>query len=181
MTILLEKIRNFMKPIDLDKVSAIVKHLGEAPSIKTLEAVLEHYQAQVKTILEKDLLEWMQENDQVTFETDDLKVSINTFVSASVVDPEKAFPWLIDHEYGDLIKDNLEFPKGELTPEAEAHLNELGLSYVKKSGIHWQSLKKIMSDRLKAGEDLPFCDDADETVGDGIKMSYYDACVVKEK
>lgn len=179
MTILLEKIRSFRKPADPTHVEALIEHLGEAPSIKTLEAVLEHYQAQVKTILEKDLLEWMQENDQVTFETDDLKVSINTFVSASVVDPEKAFPWLIDHEYGDLIKDNLEFPKGELTQEAEGLLESMGLSYVKKSGIHWQSLKKIMSDRLKAGEVLPYSDD--ENAEDGIKVSYFDACVVKEK
>jgi len=179
MTILLEKIKNFMKPANPEQVFAIVEHLGSSPSIKTLEEVLKFYKEQVKIILTKDLLEWMQENDQVTFETEDMKVSIRTFVSAKVLDTELAFPWLIENEYGDLIKDNLEFPKGELTPEAEGYLNELGLSYTKKSAIHPQSLKKIMSDRLKAGEDLPFSDEED--MGDGIKIIFYDECVVKEK
>lgn len=174
MNDLLTKVRAFDAPIDPLKVSKLVTYLGDTPSIKTLEVVVKYYKDELKKILSKDLLEWMQENDQVTFETEDMKVSIKTYVSAKMLDPDSGFNWLIANEYGDLIKDNLEFPKGELTPEAESVLDELGLSYTKKSGIHPQSLKKIVSDRLVAGEMLPDEDD-------GIKVGYYDECVVKER
>jgi len=147
--------------------------------VSLLEEMVKIQKKQLKQILGKDLLEWMQENDQTSFETEDVKVSIKTYVSAKMLDPIVGFKWLTEHQYGDLIKDNLEFPKGELTPEAEGKLEELGLSYVKKSGIHPQSLKKIISDRLKAGEELPWSDDDD--IGDGIKVGYFDECVVKEK
>lgn len=174
MNKMLEKIKCFNRPVDQKTFDWLTENLGEAPSIKTLEAVVKYYKEQHKKILTKDLLEWMQEHDQYSFETDDLKVSIKTYVSAKMLNPESGFQWLINNQYGDLIKDNLEFPKGELTPEAEGALEEMGLSFVKKSGIHPQSLKKIMSDRLKAGEMLPDEDD-------GVSVNYYDECVVKEK
>ena len=119
-------------------------------------------------------MEWMQENDQITFETDEEKVTISTFVSAKVENAEAAFKWLEDQQYGDMIKDTLDFPKGELTPEIMAVLDEQGASYAKKSGIHPQTLKKIMSDRLKAEEDLP-------TEDEGFTINYFDGCEVKAK
>lgn len=175
MIILLEKIRNFMKPVNDSHVKKLIEYLGEAPSIKTLEEVLKHYKAEVKQILGKDLLEWMNENDQTTFETEDLKVCIKTYVSAKMIDPDKGFIWLQERKYGNSIKDTLEFPKGELTAEDESKIADMGLSYIKKSGIVPASLKKIISDRLKAGWDLP------EEEENGIKIGYYDECVVKEK
>lgn len=174
MTDLLKKIKSFMKPVDLNKLADTIKYLGQTPSIATLEEVLKYYKAEEKKILSKDLLAWMNEHDQNTFETDDLKVSIKTYVSAKMLNPDAGFNWLIKNQYGDLIKDNLEFPKGELTQDAEKMLEDLGLSYVKKSGVHPQSLKKIMSDRLNSGEMLPDEDD-------GISVNYYDECAVKEK
>ncbi len=174
MTNLLERIRMFYRPAKVSRVADLIKFMGDSPSIKTLEAVLKHYKAEVKQILGKDLLEWMKDNDQTTFETEDLKVSIKTYVSAKMENSEDGFNWLIANQYGDSIKDNLEFPKGEFSDAAREALDALGLSYTKKSGIHPQYLKKIMSMRLEAGEMLP--DEAD-----GIVVGYYDECVVKEK
>jgi len=150
------------------------KNLLKDVSIKSLEAVVKHFKEESKELKTKDLLEWMNENDQVEFETDDCKVSIKTYVSSKVIDAELAFAWLNKNQYGDLIKDTLDFPKGELTKEVEASLEEMGLSYTKKSGIHPQTLKKVISDRLKDAEELP-----DEDTG--FKISYYDECAVKEK
>jgi len=176
---LIERVRELNEPANESNVQDVIQDLGhrfgENPSIKTLEAVVQHYKDELKQILKKELLEWMQENDQIVFETEDFKVAIKTYVSAKMVNPEIGFIWLQDREYGDLIKDNLEFPKGELTSEVEGALESMGLSYIKKSGIAPASLKKIMSDRLKDGEDLP---DEEEN---GIKIGYYDECVVKEK
>ncbi len=174
MTKLLEKIRSFNEPASEFKVEELTSYLGDNPSIPVLEAALKYYKSEERRLRTEDLLEWMQENDQVTFETDGCKVSIRTSVSAKVIDAELGFNWLTEHQYGDMIKDSLEFPKGELTQEAEGALEELGLSFTKKSGIHPQTLKKIISDRLKDGEDLP---DDDQ----GIKVGYFDECIVKEK
>ena len=99
---------------------------------------------------------------------------MRTFVSAKMLDAEKGFEWLQERGYGDLIKDTLDFPKGEYTPALEKFLTESGFSYTKKTQIHPQSLKKLISDRLEAGEDLPDNED-------GLQVSYFDECVVKSK
>ena len=171
---MLEEVRSLSRPVNEAHVQMFIDDLEDNPSIASLEAVVKHYKEKLRTILTKDLLQWMQENDQVTFETDDMRVAIRTNVSTKVVDTETAFKWLEAHQYGDLIKDSLEFPKGEFSEEAKAALEALGLSYTQKSGIHPQSLKKIISDRLKAGEVLPEGED------DGISVGYFDECVVKD-
>lgn len=171
---LLERLRGFRKPATKGEVQQLLAILGETTSIPVLEEVLKHYKNEEKAILTGDLLEWMRENDLEMFENDEVKVSISTFVSTKVENPDLAFRWLEENQYGDLIKDTLDFPKGELTEDVEKLLAERGLSYSKKSGIHPQSLKKIMADRLKAGETLP-----DEDTG--IKINFYDEAKVKEK
>lgn len=171
---LLEKVRELRKPATEGEVEQLLATLGETTSIPVLEEVLKHYKKMEQNILSGDLLEWMQENDIEEFENDDLKVTIATYVSAKVEDAPSAFSWLEARGYSDLIKDTLDFPKGEFNSEAEEALNQLSLSYTKKSGIHPQSLKKIISDRLKAGEELPSEDN-------GMKINFYDQCRVKEK
>jgi hypothetical protein len=171
---LLDQIRALRKEATQEEVDQLIAILGDTTSIPVLEIVLSHYKAKEKAILEGDLLEWMRENDLEKFENEDVKVNIATYVSAKVANPDGAFSWLESHEYGDLIKDTLDFPKGEFNADVEYALGQLGASYTKKSGIHPQSLKKIMSDRLKSGEDLPSEDD-------GIALNFYDLCVVKGK
>lgn len=171
---LLDRVRAFRKEATEAEVEQLLAILGDTTSIPVLEAALKHYKEQEKAILTGDLLEWMRENDLEMFENDDVKVSIGTYVSAKVEDPSSAFSWLEARNYGDLIKDTLDFPKGEFTPEAEHLLSEMGLSFTKKSGIHPQSLKKIISDRLKAGEDIPSEDN-------GIKVNFFDECKVRGK
>ena len=183
MKALLEKIAKLKKPATDVEVSNLIAHLdtyiekGTNISIPVLEEVLKHYKAELKKILSKELLEWMMENDMDAFETEDYKVAVKTYVNASMADkdnPDKAFEWLTKHQYGDLIKTSVDFPKGEFTDEAQGKLAKMGLSFTRKDGIAPASLKKIISDRLQAGESLP-----DEE--QGIKVSYYDECQVKEK
>ena len=167
----------FVAPLpQLDrKIEVFIDTLGTDVSIDLLEETIKHYKAARKKILEGDLLEWMQENDQTLFETDGFAVKIVTFIKATIdkEDPDTAFKWLEDHEYGDMIKDTLDLARGEFTTEVENAFAELGVSYTKKSGIHPQTLKKVMRDRLDAEEDLPSEDD-------GFEIDYYDMCNVKE-
>jgi hypothetical protein len=148
--------------------------LTSAPSIADLEAALKIQKKRLKDILSKDLLEWMNEQDMTSLETEDFKVAIKTYVSATMNDPIKGFNWVIENGYGDLIKTTVAFPRGEFTEEIESAIEEMGASFTCKDGIAPQSLKKIVSDRLEAGESLP---DEDQ----GIKVSYYDECRVSEK
>jgi hypothetical protein len=172
---LLDRIKGFRRKAGEEEVEAMVNDLGKSPSIDLLERVLKHYKKVEQDILSGDLLEWMQENDQLTFETDDFSAKIDTYVSSKVRDDEAAFRWLEENQYGDLIKDTLNFKKGEFTVEAEHLLNELGIDVSdRKRGIHPQSLKKIVSDRLKAGEEIP-------TEDDGIDVKFFDIVKVKEK
>lgn len=171
---LLEQIEGLRKPVNEEHVAYLIKQLGEAPSIATIEAVLDHYKRVEKKILGGDLLEWMMENDMTSLETEDFKVAIQTYVSASIKDTDAAFNWLTANQYGDLIKTSVDFPKGEFTSEAQELLMEMGLSFTRKDGVHPQTLKKVISDRLKAGESLP---DEDQ----GIMVNYYDECKVRSK
>lgn len=171
---LINKVKLLRREANPAEVQALINDLGPTPSIAVLEEVLKHYKRVEKGILSNDLLEWMRENDLEKFENDDVRVSIKPYVSAKVNDPDSAFEWLENNQYGDLIKDTLDFPKGELSREVLELLDQQGLSYNKKSGIHPQSLKKIISDRLKSGEDIPSEDN-------GIEVKFYDECVVKEK
>ena len=143
-------------------------------SIPLLEELLKRRKAEEREILTGSLLEWMNENNQTLFENDDVKVAISTYVSAKVEDADAAFKWLEENQYGDLIKDTLDFPKGELTQEIMDMLDAQGASYAKKSGIHPQTLKKVIADRLKAEEALP-----DEDAG--FLINYFDECKVKAK
>lgn len=175
---LVEKVLAFRRKPEEAEVDELVwdlkARLGEAPSIPLLEEVVKRLKEEEKSILTGDLLEWMREHDLEEVEGEDFKVNIATYVSSKVEDSDAAFRWLEENQYGDLIKDTLDFQKGEFTPEAEHLLSEMGLSFTKKSGIHPQSLKKIMSDRLKSGDELP-------TEDDGIRINFYDECRVKEK
>ena len=171
---LLEKIQSFRKPVNQEHVDLLIDKLGDAPSIATLEAVVKYYKNEQRRLLSEDLLEWMMEKDITNFESDEYKVSIKTYINAKMADPIRGFHWLMENQYGDLIKTSVDFPKGEFTAEAQGVLEEMGLSFSRKDGVHPQTLKKVMSDRLEAGESLP---DEDN----GIKVSYYDECLVKEK
>lgn len=180
MNEMLERVRELNGKENEKDVEQIITAINEiAPSVKSIEAVLKIFKNELRQILTKDLLEWMQENDQTSFETEDLKVTTKTYVSPKMMNEKLGFNWLQERGYGDLIKDTLNFPKGEVTEAVETAFEKMGLSYTKKSAIHPQSLAKIMRDRLASGEDLPFYDEED--LGDGIRVNYHDECVVKEK
>lgn len=173
---LLDRIRVMDRKPAEGEVDSVLQSLGGDVSIALLEQALEKVKASRKDIVTGELLEWMSENDQTTFETEDLKVTVKPYVSAKIeeINEQKAFKWLEDHGYGDLIKDTLSLGKGEFSTDVAAALEELGVSYTKKSGIHYQSLKKVMMDRLKASEDFP-------SEEDGITVTHYNECEVKAR
>jgi hypothetical protein len=123
---LLDQIRALRKEATQEEVDQLIAILGDTTSIPVLEIVLSHYKAKEKAILEGDLLEWMRENDlEKCLTNEDVKVNIATYVSAKVENPDGAFSWLEEHGYSDLIKDTLDFPKGEFNADVEYALGQL--------------------------------------------------------
>lgn len=155
------------------EVKGFISQLGTSFSIKLLEEAVKHYKAIDQGIVSKGLLEDLDDMEIDTFENDQVKAKIKLSVSASIKDKDAGYKWLEQYGYGDLLKDTIDFPKGELTPEVVDLMEEQGLSYTRKTSIHSASLKKIMKDRFEAGEELP--------EEDTIKVSHFSFVEIKEK
>lgn len=144
---------DFSKSADFHK---IVNGLPEYPPIKLLEDVLSYYKTKRHTLVTKDIPSVMQQmgiNKATTI--DGLSVKVDAEVSIKEVNKIKLMNWATEHGYEDLIKTSLKFGKGDFNQDIETYLAEQGISYEKDSGIHPQSLKKIIRDRIEAQEELP--------------------------
>ncbi len=134
----------------------IVNSLPEYPPIKLLEDVLSFYKNKRHMLVTKDIPSVMQQmgiNKATT--VDGLSVKVDQEVSVKEVNKIKLMDWATKNGYEDLIKTSLKFGKGEFNQDIETYLEEQGVSYEKDSGIHPQSLKKIIKDRIEAQEELP--------------------------
>lgn len=169
----LQTLKSLRRDFDTNDVKAMLDFLGAAPSIPLLEKVVSYYKAKEQAIVSKDLMEDLEEEGLTSFETDEFAGKIKLSVSASIKDKVKGSQWLIDNGYSDLIKEELKFPKGELDEDAISYLSEHGYSFERDSKVHPQTLKKVISDRINAGEELP-----DDTI---INVNMFEYVEVKNK
>ena len=88
-------------------------------------------------------------------------VEIKRFYSAAILPEhqEKAFQWLRDNDLGDIIKNDVTvtFGRGEDNKASEYANLAKGQGYepVQKIGVHAQTLKAVVRERLEAGRELP--------------------------
>ena len=150
-----------------------MKMFRETPPIKLFEALVKHYKAINQKIITESLLSDMEENDLTKFENDSVKVVIKQKVSTKTVDKMALLQWLESNGYEDVITEVLSFPKGELKAEDLVLLEEKGLSFTREGSAPPASVKKIITDRLAEGEELPG--------EDVIAVSYFDMAEVKRK
>ena len=72
---------------------------------------------------------------------------------------EAAFKWLRDHDLGDIIKNDITvtFGRGEDNKAAEYATLAQGQGYepVQKIGVHPQTLKAVVRERLESGREMP--------------------------
>ena len=72
---------------------------------------------------------------------------------------EAAFTWLRDNDLGDIIKNDITvtFGRGEDNKAAEYAILAQGQGYepVQKIGVHPQTLKAVVRERLEAGQEMP--------------------------
>ena len=87
-----------------------------------------------------------------------VRVSINKVYEANISKTREAeaYQWLADNDQDSIVKTTIElsFGKGESeeSEQAEAKLQELGIPYTTKRGVHYQTLKSWVK-QMKESED----------------------------
>ena len=88
-------------------------------------------------------------------------VEVKPFYSASIVPEvqEQAFEWLRNNGLGDIIKNDITvtFGRGEDNKAVKYTVLARGQGFepVQKIGVHTQTLKAVVRERLEAGQEMP--------------------------
>lgn len=129
---------------------------GYSVPIKLLEDILSFYKKRKRAIEADRLPKLLKANQlkEITME-DGTKVTIKMEVSPVKKDEDLLFKWLEDNDEGHNIKDIIALGKGEFTDELESFLNDKGFSYEVKSKIEYQTLAKVLRDRINEEIELP--------------------------
>ncbi len=115
--------------------------------------------AELKRVLIPDLMDEMGVSE-IKLE-DKTKVTVKKSVNVSVKAENKQglFDWLVDNEFGGLIKSNIqaEFSREEIEQAMQIaeSLRSEGIDATLKQDVHAATLKSFINERLEAGEPLP--------------------------
>jgi hypothetical protein len=88
-------------------------------------------------------------------------VEVKPFYSASIVPEvqEQAFEWLRNNGLGDIIKNDITVTFGRGEDNKAVKYTDLargqGFEPVQKIGVHAQTLKAVVRERIEAGQDMP--------------------------
>jgi len=88
-------------------------------------------------------------------------VEVKPFYSASIIPEvqEQAFTWLRNNGLGDIIKNDITvtFGRGEDNKAAQYAVLARGQGFepVQKVGVHAQTLKAVVRERIESGQDMP--------------------------
>lgn len=147
----------------LGKISSLAERYTDLDEdIKDVEARLKVLKEQARDIAEKQLPDAMAEVGMAKFTlTDGSEVIVKPYYSAKISDEkrEECFGWLQDHGHEALIKDEvvLTFNRGEheKAEEFKAKLEEQGLEYSGKMGVHPQTLTAFVKEQVESGAEFP--------------------------
>jgi vacuolar-type H+-ATPase subunit I/STV1 len=152
-----------------DKVEQL-KNLED--EIQNAEQSISKLKEQAKAISEFEIPEMMKEMNITKLKlTDGESVEVKNFYSASLSQGKKesdsdyaarkqqAFTWLRNNGLGDIIKNDITvtFGKGEDNKAANYAVLARGQGYepVQKEGVHTQTLKALVGERVESGLDVP--------------------------
>ena len=152
-----------------DKVEQL-KNLED--EIQNAEQSISKLKEQAKAISEFEIPEMMKEMNITKLKlTDGESVEVRNFYSASLSQGKKesdsdyaarkqqAFTWLRNNGLGDIIKNDITvtFGKGEDNKAATYAVLARGQGYepVQKEGVHTQTLKALVGERVESGLDVP--------------------------
>ena len=142
----------------LGKISTLAERYTDLDEeIKEAETRLKILKEQAREIVEKQLPDAMAEIGVAKFTlTDGSEVTVKPYYSAKISDDkrEECFTWLQDHGHEALIKDEvvLTFNRGEheKAEEFKSQLDQQGLEYSGKMGVHPQTLTAFVKEDRKS-------------------------------
>lgn len=139
--------------------------------IARCEDELSQYKARREKLLTDDLVSFMAENgfSKATL-TDGSTVEVKKIYDVKAGNKAALAQWLKEHDMGAIIKDSVDFAKGEVNSELIKFLDEGGYRYDLEETIHPQSLKKAVSDWIKSGGDEPPKEAAAVNVFDRVEI-----------
>jgi hypothetical protein len=147
----------------LSKVSRLAEELiDKEEQVKEAEARLKILKEQARDVAERQLPDAMAEVGMAKFVlTDGSEVTVKPFYSAKIGDDKRdeCFNWLQDHGHEALIKDevSITFNKGEheRAEEFKSQLEQQGIEYKGKMGVHSQTLTAFVREQVESGAEFP--------------------------
>jgi len=147
----------------LSKVSRLAEELiDKDEEVKEAEARLKILKEQSRDLAERQLPEAMAEVGMAKFVlTDGSEVTVKPFYSAKIGEDKRdeCFNWLQDHGHEALIKDevSITFNKGEheRAEEFKTQLEQQGIEYNGKMGVHPQTLTAFVREQVESGAEFP--------------------------
>jgi hypothetical protein len=147
----------------LSKVSRLAEELiDKEEQVKEAEARLKILKEQARDVAERQLPDAMAEVGMAKFVlTDGSEVTVKPFYSAKIGDDKRdeCFNWLQDHGHEALIKDevSITFNKGEheRAEEFKSQLEQQGIEYNGKMGVHSQTLTAFVREQVESGAEFP--------------------------
>lgn len=149
--------------MSLNEVSKLAHALVESDAVvERINSELKAAKERVRFLKEESIPGVMQELGIEKMKLDNGKtISIAEDVYASIPAAMKhaAHQWLVDHDFGGLIKTDVsvQFGKGERDDAVDLAKDLLGKGFQAdvKEGVHAQTLKAFLREQLKAGTDVP--------------------------
>ena len=152
--------------LDEDGLSTIARLANEAArleeSVAAQEQLLKEQKKALHVILDEQLPEALESMGLQKFTlTDGAEISVKPIYAASIPvnRREEAFQWLRDHEFGDLVKNNVTvtFGRGEddIAKEFVGTVHTLGLMPNQTEKVEPMTLKAWLRERVEAGGPIP--------------------------
>ena len=140
----------------------VIKLKNLEDEIANAEKSVSKLKEQAKTLSQFDIPAMMEEMHITKLKLKDGEsVEIKKIYGASIPQEhqEAAFTWLRNNDLGDIIKNDITvtFGRGEDNKAAEYASLAQGQGYepVQKIGVHPQTLKAVVRERLESGQEMP--------------------------
>jgi len=142
------------------ELARIIK--GKEMEVADLERQFKESKKELLRLTDEELPASMAEMGLASFTLDDgstIDVKPTYGASILVANREKAYDWLRDHGYDDIIKNNVavSFGRGEddMAGVFKALAEKEGYSAQQDTSIHSQTLRAFVRERIEAGDEFP--------------------------
>jgi len=153
-----DQIKTVANPNELANKVQQLKDLAD--EIANAEAGVKKLKEKANVISQFEIPQMMEEMNIKKLKLKDGEtVEVSNFYSVSIVDQDAAFKWLRENGRGDIIKNDITvtFGRGEDNKAAQYAVLARGQGFepVQKIGVHAQTLKATLRERVESGLDLP--------------------------